>query len=322
MVDLTKTNITNTQVEPNGQSPKFWANINGVDYLFKVNHLFPTQTKTNFGEVLYTRLGEKLGFPVVKSTIAKGEIKGEPVEGVLVKSFLEAGDIESISLRDIKTLAFKHKVDGIYGNSVDSNMIAVNCFAQATNRSFDYQKTEMEMYKLAIIDYFLGQSDRHECNIEFILNIDGSIRLAPTFDNGHCLAFRQPYFCVKRFMNEIDQHIRTQKYLGDDVCLALKSHYDDHYKVRHCFDNNFIFDMVKLSSHNSEIKEFIANILNLDMMQELDELERETNAKIGRDYKRFSSEIFKNRCDNFLSKTSAKDYVSQSTKQNEMEKSF
>jgi len=203
-----------------------------------------------------------------------------------------------------------------------ANIASAVYFANATNRRFDAKKATLEMYKLAIIDYFLGQGDRHENNVEFILNIDGSMRLAPTFDNGHCLDFRQTYFMVKKFMNEIDNGTRTEKYLGDNVCMTLESHYDDHYRTKHINEDNFIFDLVKISSHNSTIKQFITNILNLDMINELDELEERANAKIGRDYKRFANEIFKNRCNYFLSKTSSKDYKSQETNPEEMEKAF
>ncbi len=309
MIDLTKIAITNTQEEQNGQSPKFWTNINGVNYLFKANYFYPVQTKTNFGEVLYTRLGKKLGFPVVESTIARGEINGNVTEGVLVKSFFEIGDTESITLKDIKSFALEHKIDGIYESSVESDMIAINHFAKATNKRFDYSKTELEMYKLAIVDYFLGQGDRHERNIEFILNANNSLRLAPAFDNGHCLAFKQPYFSVKLFVDKLDKHANTQKPFGDNVRLSLKSHYNDHCKTKNCSDTNFIFDMINLSNHNSEIKEFITNILNLDIKQELDDLEKESNAKIDDEYKRLSNEIFKNRCENFLLKVSTKEHT-------------
>ena len=322
MIDLTKIEYTDVRNEPNGQSPKYWLKIKGEDYLFKANYLHPAQTKTNYGEMLYTRLSKKLNFASVDSSVAVGEIDGKRTEGVLVKSFFKAGDVEAISLSDIKMFALKNGVNDAYGNSVKSNIKSAIYFANATHRRFDAKKATLEMYKLAIVDYFLGQGDRHEHNVEFILNIDGTMRLAPTFDNGHCLDFRQTHFVVKRFMTEIDDNTRTEKYMGDNVCMTLESHHDDHFRSKHISDDNFIFDLVKLSSHNKEIKAFISNILDIDIMQELDDIEQVTNTHIGRDYKRFANEIFKNRCDYFLSHTSTKDFKSKTTNTLEMDKAF
>jgi len=120
MIDLTKIQYSDIQIEPNGQSPKYWVNINGEKYLFKANYLYPAQTKTNFGEMLYTRLSKKLDFSAVESTVVIGEIDGKRTEGVLVKSFFKAGDVESISLSELKTFALKNEVTEAYGNSKHS----------------------------------------------------------------------------------------------------------------------------------------------------------------------------------------------------------
>lgn len=73
---------------------------------------------------------------------------------------------------------------------------------------------EWQINKMQLVDYLIANRDRHESNIEVIIGIDGTPRLAPVFDNG--LSFVAPLAGDEEAIASFDplKHVATMNYVG------------------------------------------------------------------------------------------------------------
>lgn len=75
MIVLTEEHKNKARLETRGNfsSDKFWINIDGKDYLFKVNpeqSFYEYDYRLDFGERLYSKISKKLKFNCVNTTFA------------------------------------------------------------------------------------------------------------------------------------------------------------------------------------------------------------------------------------------------------------
>ena len=71
-----------------------------------------------------------------------------------------------------------------------------------------------EIRKMMLTDFLIINRDRHGANIELLIAADGSLRLAPLFDNG--ISFLAPYEGQPELYGSFDtmQDVNTNNYLG------------------------------------------------------------------------------------------------------------
>lgn len=152
---------------------KAWYEHNGVKYLIKgnsKNHLEP------YSEVIASRIGMMLGIPVEEYFIVKSkdfkEIKG--FNGI--KHFSACGSyMEGINGQSIPA--------GIYMDSTSNKNIKDYWwyYINRSNLSIDF------LYKMIILDAFIGNTDRHLNNWDIIIDDKGNVFNAPLIDNGNSL---------------------------------------------------------------------------------------------------------------------------------------
>ncbi len=296
MIDLRKVPHKALIANCDGVNAKYWVIIKNKKYLFKANFHYPDcNTYSNFGEVLYTKLSKKLGFNCSQAQLAVGLINGEPTTGVLIQSYLTTIDDDTMSC--IKVCS---KVAGsdnlyLYGNTSEAHQKEAELFARTYDLHLNSKVLNADLTKMAIVDHFLAQGDRHEENIEYIFDRFGGMRLAPCFDNGHCLGLQKPSFVVDNILNSINN---GNAYPGDTVIYTLKEYPFANSTQVEALEN---FEIAKLCYHNIEIKNFVNNLLKIDINKELTQIETESGITLDKNYKQLATYIFNNKCEAFKS---------------------
>lgn len=305
MIDLRKVPHKIVSAEPGGSLQKYWVEIKGKKYMFKSNYLYPDcETRTNFGEVLYSKLGKKFGFNTTNAQIAIGEIGDEAVTGVLIENYLSPIDVDTISSSRLSCIVSDHEDMCFLGNCANAHLEEALAYAKKEGLSINARAMRDDLIKMAIVDFFLGQGDRHQENIEYIFDKFGGMRLAPCFDNGHCLGLRLPDVIVKQYIQSIKDGTR-KNYLGDDVIYTVSDYMFATSSQKSKFN---MFDIAKLCPHNPEIKQLVAGMLHLDIGKEIEEIEKESGIKLENNYKELATYIFNAKRDAFKSVVFMKDF--------------
>lgn len=308
MIDLRKVSHKIVSAEPGGSLQKYWVEIKGKKYMFKANYLYPDcETRTNFGEVLYTKLGKKLGFNCTNSQIAIGEIDGKAVTGVLIENYLSPIDVDTMSSSRLSCIVAGSEDMCFLGNCANAHLEEALTYAKKENRNMNARAMRDDLLKMAIVDFFLGQGDRHQENIEYIFDKFGGMRLAPCFDNGHCLGLRMPDFVVKRVLTEIKNGER-KNYIGDNVIYTIS---DYMFVTSNQKSKLNMFDIAKLCPHNPEIKKVVSGILHLDINKEFEEIEKESGIQLEDHYKKLATYIFDKKRDAFKSIVLMQDFENE-----------
>lgn len=305
MIDLRKVPHKIVSAEPGGSLQKYWVEIKGKKYMFKSNYLYPDcETRTNFGEVLYSKLGKKLGFNTTHAQIAIGEIGGKAVTGVLIDNYLSSIDVDTMSSSRLSCIVAGDEDMCFLGNCANAHLEEALTYAKKEGLRMNATAMRDDLLKMAIADFFLGQGDRHQENIEYIFDEFSGMRLAPCFDNGHCLGLRLPDFVAEKINNEIKDGTR-KNYLGDDVIYTVS---DYMFTTSAQKSKLNMFDIAKLCPHNPEIKNLVAGMLHLDISKEIAEIEKESGIKLENSYKELATYIFNAKRDAFKSMVSMKDF--------------
>lgn len=308
MIDLRKTPHKIVSAEPGGSLQKYWVEIKGKRYMFKANYLYPDcETRTNFGEVLYSKLGKKLGFNCSQAQMAIGVIGGEAVTGVLIENYLSPIDEDTMSSSRLSSIVAGDDDMCFLGNCANAHLEEALTYAKKEKYNINARAMRDDLLKMAIVDFFLGQGDRHQENIEFIFDKFGGMRLAPCFDNGHCLGLRIPDFIVKNLLVELENG-EKQNYIGDDVIYTIS----DYMFVTSAQKSKLnMFDIAKLCPHNPEIKKVVVGLLNTDINKELEEIEKESDIKLEEHYKKLATYIFNKKRDAFKSIVSMQEFENE-----------
>lgn len=319
MIDLKTTPHTELNHEEKGVMVKHWIMIDDVKYLFKTNYKYPDEiTYTNFGEVLYSNLSRRLHFPCVTSYFATTNYYGEDCNGVLVKSFFKDESKEdSMSYGDMVYMARTRSNQFYYRSNfdnVESCIDVVKYIAKYLDKKVDLKQMRQDLVKMAIVDCFLGQSDRHQTNIEFIFDRENNMRLAPTFDNGFCLSFAH----TEWQLSELLARDEMSRYLAKENNAIKEKHGRSATStggvMGNCnmfviskpkgfmenMDNSFIVDILKEASKDKEIRDLVENLITLDIDKELDVLNMQNDTKLPHIYQELASRIYKNRRKEFV----------------------
>lgn len=320
MIDLEKIDHLIVGHEDKGSQMKYWVQLEDERYLFKSNFKYPDYvTYSNFGEVLYSNLSKYINFPCVESYFANTDYFGGNCNGVLVKSFFEKGKQEdSMRYSDLVNIAKSHSKDFYFRNhfsNIDSCCDVVKYISKYLHKNIDIKQLRSDLFKMCVVDYFLGQCDRHLDNIEFIFDQNGNMRLAPMFDNGLCLSFVYTKDQVKKYL---DLDI-SQKKEYEENKNKKKSFWDffkrkkDLDEVRGFIGGESLFELSKSNLHsqnsddrffNTLIKEIkkddslgqlVNNFISLDIDKALKTLGFQNDKRLPEDYRELASRIYKNK---------------------------
>lgn len=301
MIDLNKIEHYVVGHEEKGLLTKYWVVINDQRYLFKTNYLFEQDavTKTNFGEVLYYQLSKKLNFPCVEAELAVGNIDGKEVEGVLIKSFLKNEMEDSMGYKDMVNVISKYGYSPKHENNIEACVNVGYYMAKYQYREFNEEQTKKDLAKLCVVDYFLGQGDRHGRNIEYIFDEEFRLRLAPFFDNGFCLGFKYTDGIIKKYLSDPTCRA-TNDYFGDPAFFYVKPYerlkeYDDKDDSRHSGEYSNVLDIIDMCKEDKELAKLVQGFLNLDIRKELEAMNNNSRVKLPKSYIDFSEIIYNNR---------------------------
>lgn len=101
------------------------------------------------------------------------------------------------------------------------------------------QNLEEQLAQMLIFDFVVAQTDRHLGNISLILS-GNTLRLAPLFDNGHCLVLKR-HFVVHDKLNYYRTKI-TPELLKKPITLKTIANLDDFLNVQY---DNFVAHLLK-----------------------------------------------------------------------------
>jgi len=306
MIDLNSCNHRFTSVEDRGISSKYWIEKDGKSYLFKANFLYDSDpnvmklnSKTNYGEVLMSRVMKRLGIPCVEAIFAKGSIGKDICDGVLIESYLTSNIVDNISFKTMISYA-RNTNDGYYQyNNVADCVEIVKGISGKLGKCIDIEKVKDQLTIMCIVDYFFGQADRNTTNIEFLITSDNQMKLAPMFDNGHCLSFTCETQGSRSYSKELKENKFNVGYLGNKGIFFLSNcGYNDIYSTHNT--RNLVLDICEVASKNKRYSKLVNTLMNLDIAQEIVKIDKENDTKINSDYINSAEVIFNNRKRMFL----------------------
>lgn len=212
-----------------GVEQKFWITYNGKKYLYKIDD----ERHLGFGELFYCYLGQKLGFDCVNAYPAYDTKTN--TKGVIIESFKPNGE-RTLSLKDLIRFCcpFFSCQDYACYFSYQEFMRMEKTLKTA---KLEYEQNLGEKFKaLVLIDYLLGQTDRHDLNMEFLLVKSQNskniiLKMAPLFDNGRAMGL--PTISSDTFEELIEDAQDTVPSLGisDDRPMCFPMNADATKKV-------------------------------------------------------------------------------------------
>lgn len=182
--------------EPLGTKPKTWLYGSPVDtdesprWLWKAATTNRDKRRGDFlkgddwAEVVASRVGAALGVPVAEVVLAERD--GHP--GIVSPSFLQP---DEILVHGDELLAEVVTDSPLRGR----DLFTLPNVASALERcgpphEHEVLKTALDWFAgFLVLDALVGNTDRHEQNWGAIQSLDGSRRLAPSFDHASCLGF-------------------------------------------------------------------------------------------------------------------------------------
>lgn len=264
MVNLSKINYDFVAEENKGICQKEWIKISGIYYLYKEN-----KTRSNyincesFGEYVYNIIGKEVGVNVVDIEVVCGKNSEDNVYGCIVRSFIDKNVDEIISLSDV----VRYYQENNYLRNERVHVVFDSCFhiasavcdyATENNKRCDENALLLDLQKMCILDFFTGQVDRHESNIEFIISKgDNELKLSPVFDNGYCFGFGlDPTTALLDYQGDLYDNYQQKKF--------LRSRNDS-------VEKQYIESMIQCSEENIEIKNLIRKLYNVDIKKVFNE---------------------------------------------------
>lgn len=289
MVDLTKMNYESSHISQGSMTKRLVVTDKGK-YIFKANKdfSFKFESPTSFGEVFYSRVCEILGCDCVSVDFADMFVNGFLSHGALIGYYLTNEGMEAVSFGDIVR---KINKCGYYPVSdsmnVDNIVSIAKMFAKSVGLKFDDSNAYTNLTKLAILDYFFAQTDRHSDNIEFLIE-GNKMTLAPIFDNGFCFNLWR-----KKRDNKLYACEENVKYLVTGNPQFLKIHKPKYEDIED--DNELARQISNEVKSNPEIKKFVGRVYSLDMDEILSDVYNESQKDFGEDYVDNCAVVFKYR---------------------------
>lgn len=221
-------------------------------------------------EYLGSHIYEIMEIPVHETFLGKRQNKTV----VACKDFLNHGD-RLYEFREIKTTfesANEEQNDSVSltsGTGVDLNEILLILNEHPIFNTLPEMKKRF--WDMFIIDAFIGNSDRNNGNWGIISRFDGSLEIAPVYDNGNCLNNKWDDEKIQKFLNDKPM-METQAYKGV-LCI-----YTENEKKINPFQylaktknpdalNSFFTLYPKLAENKNKFDELIENTFLLSTNQ-------------------------------------------------------
>ena len=152
----------------------------------------------NWGEVYASILGKQGDIPVVDYYMATLDHDGKKTPGVMCGSYFKTGkeiELNAYNIHVINSILHGNKKDyydnaGI--NTIEGMLQDLQAIPDQEFYSENIKFVRQELYKQAIFDFLLAQTDRHWFNTTFLISFNpvtekACVIKAPCYDNG-CIA--------------------------------------------------------------------------------------------------------------------------------------
>ncbi len=254
-------------------------------YVFKANCGFveKKEVPTSFGEVFYSKVCKRLNCNCVNAVFAQMFIDKNLSHGTLIDYFWEKDTLETISFGDI--MQKSDLLDLSFGDDVviDDVIDLSSFFAKNMGLKFDAKNAKKCLTKMAVLDYFFAQADRHFDNIEFLIS-KKEMKLAPIFDNGFCFNLWRE----KENGDIVSRSEYIERGYPQFLRMANTDSADDKTK-------DLAKQIYVTAKKSPEIRELVSNIYNLDMDEILKDVYIESDKQIDIDYVENCRAIFEYR---------------------------
>ncbi len=296
------------------------------EFFFKENEKVEMDLHNDMAEVLSTYFFKKIGYD--NYVDYKMVRIGQDVQGVISQSYNTKDVVAENKFAEILTLfLYQNKYGnsyyditkkftvkqlqkasagmdilsvGEYYNSIEfinSILISV-CFRCGIKLNVD--KLEDDLYKNAIIDFFMSDGDRHIYNLVFLFKKDesGSLycELAPSFDHGCAFGIRTYWLETSKAM--IPQ---PASFYYPAIGISLKSQTfsvgDDNFYSNEIFEGGglFVYELLKHIKKNPKMKELFDKCREVDMEEVIAEFNKKEPVKIGEQLSEYIVDNFKER---------------------------
>ena len=252
-----------------GIENKYWIKIDGTDFLYKIDRVY----MFGFAELFYSYVCNKLGMECVNAYPAHD--KNEDTKGVIIESYI-LDKKANVPLKEF--LQDKMQRRYLAGETFYSyDEFIKNLSKVQQEQGFVLEKGFLsKIKKMILLDFLLGNEDRHFYNIEVYVekNLFGRTRvsLAPLFDNGMSLALRQ--------LAKGDLDYEEFKYI-----MPTFGFYTDDPKMKFASPaEKFAYGCAKQLESDPELKAFYEQIKSLNLRAELEYVSRVSGYELA-DYK-------------------------------------
>ena len=154
-----------------GIMDKFWYQIHGLPYLAKLDKEHHNLLCAN--EVFYAKIAGMIGVSCVDYNLGHFMAEKEKIYYCSCQSFITNPDEDFITAMQIKHEHMRLDRIGLLDHIIGLGF-------------------EKEMREMMTLDCIFHNTDRHEKNFGIIRHINGSIRMAPLYDNGYCFGINHP----------------------------------------------------------------------------------------------------------------------------------
>lgn len=271
-----------TGIEILGAESKFWIEVGGKNYLYKIDD------KMNFGfrEVLVSFLCDSLGVDCVNAYPAFG--KNTNQTGTIVENYIKDKTCTRVSLENLIVSYSDYYIQCKYDLIAYSVEEIEEILKKLENSGMEVDKTIIQKLKeMCLIDYIVLQCDRHFGNIEFLFSKkDGKtkIEIAPMFDNGRCLC----YYCQNK-----EEIKNSRKYkIWSDVCLLMKNR-PSLFIENSKYKEDYVYFIAKEILEDKRLNEIYTKICKIDFDKLVDNIAKCYPKEIEKDVLEVIKETYK-----------------------------
>ena len=132
-----------------------------------------------FSEYIGSHIFELCGFDVQKTILGKYIYNGKEKIVCACKDFVYPNK----KLFEFDSLALSTNLD----KKIDTELKDIISVLEENKNLFNFQEVKKKFYDMFIIDFLIGNTDRHNSNWGFVTNEEGDISFATIYDCGSCL---------------------------------------------------------------------------------------------------------------------------------------
>lgn len=174
-----------------GHQRKVWVNINGTNWLVKLNSKYREANK----EVSVSKVLSLLNIPHALYIPGEFAYNGKMHNGCMTKSYINGSESVTSLYNVISDIEIKR------------NESAISYFNKTVNTvenklGIPVDQVSKYILTLMALDYIFLNPDRHLSNIEFIIDQNGKATMAPYFDFGRSFLGRDGMISQSQFKAE------------------------------------------------------------------------------------------------------------------------